>query len=46
MKSGEPVDQQTAVRGRSEDELVFVAVGCWGGPDPVRHTIERFSPFR
>lgn len=46
MKDGEPVDQERAVRAKMADELMFVAVGAWGGPEPVRQVFRRFSLYR
>jgi len=46
MKDGAPVDQEAAILSRSADELLYLAVGCWGEADEVRGAFKRFSLFR
>lgn len=46
MKDGAPVEQEAAILAQSADELLYLAVGCWGQADEVRTAFNRFSLFR
>lgn len=46
MKDGAPVDQAAAIQAKSANDLLYLAVECWGETDQVRATFKRFSLFR
>lgn len=46
MRDGAPIDQATAIQSKTADDLLYLAVGCWGEADIVRATFKRFSLFK
>ena len=46
MKDGSPVDQTAAIQAKPANELLYLAVGCWGDADKVRTAFKRFSLFK